>query len=214
MKSPSLRNWLVSTTSSTLLINGSCPSTRARSPITFFCARLIDSLSSKDNENFLVLHFFCGQHISSVTDPNATPLGMMNSLLAQLLLLYPDFEISHQDLTSISPNTLDSVIQLFKKLVAQLEPSMMVFCIIDGISLYEDAARLADTRKVVHALAELGARDVAMGPTFKLMLTSPTRIKHLPERVSKEEVLSVPRELAPQSGFSALRNGKIRVEMS
>jgi hypothetical protein len=210
MKSEKLRSWMLSSSSSTLLINGACPSTRARSPITFVCARLIDSL--KANDKFLVIHFFCGQHLSSATDPNANPLGITNSLLAQLLIQYPDFEISNHDLADLSPNTLGSVEGLFEQLVSQLPPTLMLFCIIDGISLYEDPARLAETRKVMHGLTGLVERRD--GPVFKLMLTSPTRIKYLPERVTSDEVLTVPRELAPQAGFNALRNGKIRQEMN
>jgi hypothetical protein len=50
---------------------------------------------------------------------------------------------------------------------------------------------------------------------FKLiMLTSPTRIKYLPERVARDEVLTVPRELAPQAGFNVLRNGEIGQEIN
>ncbi|KAH6670808.1 hypothetical protein B0J14DRAFT_545435 [Halenospora varia] len=210
MKSPLLRSWMLSTTSSTLLINGSCPSTRARSPINFVCARLVDSLKSQGNENFIILHFFCGQHKSSATDSNATPLGLINSLLAQLLFQFPDFEISQQDEADFSSNILDTRQQLFQKLVAQLEASMMVFCIIDGISLYEDATRLAETRKLMHGFTELVARDDGIGPVFKLLLTSPTRINNLPEGVAKDEILSVPREVPPQAGLSVLRNGKIR----
>jgi hypothetical protein len=178
------------------------------------CARLIESLGYQAEENFLVLHFFCGQHLFSATDSDATPLGLVNSLLAQLLSQYPNFEISSQDLVNISPNTVDCVQYLFEKLVEQLEASMMVFCIIDGISLYEDAARLAETKKVMHGLTELVARYDGTGPVFKLLLTSPTRIKNVPDRVAKDEVLSVSREVPPQAGLSVLRNGKIRQEAS
>ena len=207
MKSSLLRNWLLSTTSSALLINGSAPLTRAKSPITFVCARLIDSLQL--NETFLVLHFFCGQHLSAATDPNADAFGMMNSLLAQLLILYPDFEISHQDLTDVQSGTMDSVLALFEKLVAQLPATVFVFVIVDGISLYEDIARLAETRTVMERLMRL-VRDEGMGSVFKLMATSPTRIRSLPEGVEDHEVLSVPREVPQQSGLSVLRNGKVR----
>ena len=175
------------------------------------CARLIDSLQS--NAEFLVLHFFCGQHLSSATDPNANALGMVNSLLAQLLLLYPDFEISHQDLADIEPNTLDSVQLLFEKLVAQLPPTVFMFVVIDGISLYEDATRLAETKQAMESFTGLVAGDDS-GPVFKLMVTSPTRIRYLPEQVTKDEILSVPREVPPQSGLSVLRNGKVRQEAS
>jgi hypothetical protein len=211
MKSRLLRTWLLGTESSALFINGSCPSTRARSPITFVCARLIDSLQS--NTEFLVLHFFCGQHLSATTDPNANALGVVNSLLAQLLLLYPDFEISHQDLADIEPNTLDSVQLLFEKLVAQLPPTVFLFVVIDGISLYEDATRLAETRQVMESFTGLAAGD-AGGPVFKLMVTSPTRTRYLPEQVMEDEILSVPREVPPQSGLSLLRNGKVRHDAS
>jgi hypothetical protein len=133
-------------------------------------------------------------------------------LLAQLLSQYPDFEISSQDLANLSPNTLHSVQYLFEKLVGQLEASMMVFCIIDGISLYEDAGRLEETKKVMNGLTELVYNGT--GPVFKLLLTSPTRIKNLPERVAKDEVLIVSRDVPPQSGLSVLRDGKISQEAS
>lgn len=111
MKSPVLRAWLLSTSSTPLYINGCCLITRARSPLTFLCARLIDSLNV--DEKFLVVHFFCGQHLSSAIDQNAAPLGVMNSLLAQLLVQYPGFEISNRDLADVSNNTtLDGVERL------------------------------------------------------------------------------------------------------
>lgn len=138
----------------------------------------------------------------------------MNSLLAQLLLLHPDFEISHRDLEDIEAGTLESVQLLFEKLVAQLPPTVFLFVVIDGISLYEDPARLEETRKVMEGLRVLGQCSDGIGPVVKLLVTSPTRIRHLPEGVAKDEVLSVPRDVPSQSGLSVLRNGKVRQEIS
>ena len=149
----------------------------------------------------MVIHFFCSQHIASVTDTNASPLGMMNSLLAQLLVQYPDFEISSHDLADVSHNTLDSVARLFVKLVAQLPSTVILFCVIDGISLYEDQVRLAETRKVMHQLT--GLLEERGGPIFKLMLTSATRIKNPPERLDMDDILVVPKNVPPETHFSS-----------
>ncbi|KAH7385088.1 hypothetical protein BKA64DRAFT_646518 [Cadophora sp. MPI-SDFR-AT-0126] len=210
MKSSALSSWLLRTCSATLFINGSCSSTRACSPVTIVCACLIESLKSQVNGNFIPLQFFCGQHLSSATDSYATPLGLMNSLIAQLLLQHPDSKSSDWNLPDSSPKTLEIAQHLFKKLVAQLEAGTMVFCIIDGISIYEDAMRLVETKDIMHGLTELAKNKDGIGPVFKLLMTSSTRIKNLPEKVAKDEILNVPKVLRPQTGLSVLRNGKIR----
>lgn len=138
----------------------------------------------------------------------------MNSLLAQLLLLYPDFEISHRDLQNVESGTLESVNQLFGKLVAQLPPAVFLFVVLDGISLYEDPARLDEMRMVIERLRDLATIDSGSGPVFKLLMTSPTRIRHLLKSVKKDDVLSVPRDVPGQSGLSVLRNGKVRQEVT
>ena len=201
MKSEKLRQWMLSTSSSVLLINGNCLSTTARSPITFVCARLVDSL--KAIKPFIVIHFFCGEHIAAATDENASPTAMMNSLLSQLLMQYPDFEISSHDLAEISDNTLDNIARLLAKLFAQLPPTVMLFCIVDGISLYEDTDRLQDTKKVMQELAALIEDQGLGGPIFKLMLTSATRIKYPPVDISTENSLLIPRHVPPQAQFSS-----------
>ncbi|KAE8452652.1 hypothetical protein EG329_013911 [Mollisiaceae sp. DMI_Dod_QoI] len=200
MKSSKLRDWLTTTSSSALLINGNCASTTARSPISSFCARLIESL--QENRSFKLLQYFCGEHISSATDKNASPMAIMNSLLGQLLLQYPDFEITNDDLVQISQNTVDSLASLFAKLVAQLPPTAMLFCIIDGISLYEDPARLENTKMIMCELA--GLLKAQVGPVFKLMLTSATKIRHSPECLS-DDTLAVPRQVPRQGLFSSAK---------
>jgi hypothetical protein len=148
----------------------------------------------------MAIHFFCGEHIAAATDENANPMAMMNSLLAQLLMQYPDFEISGQDLAEVSRDTLDNVVRLFRKLVGQLPPSIMLFCVVDGISLYEDPVRLEETEQVMRELT--GLTEERDGPVFKLMLTSATRIKHPPESLTQDDILAVPRNVPPQSQFS------------
>ena len=111
----------------------------------------------------------------------------------------------------IGSGTFESVPRLFEKLVAQLPASIFLFVVVDGSSFYEDAARLDEMREVMERLARLGSEDDGIGPVFKRLLSSPTRIRHL-LGVEKEEVLNVPREVPPQSGLNVLRNGKVRQE--
>jgi len=148
----------------------------------------------------MVIHFFCGEHIAAATDENANPMAMMNSLLAQLLTQYPDFEISGQDLAEVSRDTLENVARLFRKLIRQLPPSTMLFCVVDGMSLYEDSGRLEETEFVMRELTTLAEKQD--GPVFKLLLTSATRIKHPPEILGQDEILAVLRNVPPQSQFS------------
>lgn len=197
MKSEKLRSWMLETSSSTLLLNGNSPTTTARSPMSFVCARLISTL--KESKPFIVLHFFCGQHIAYETDENASPLGMMNSLLAQLLMQHSNFEISSQDLASISKNTIDDVLALFAKLVQQLPATSMVFCIVDGISLYQNGERLEDTKVVMDKLCEMIEGE--KGAIFKALFASATRTRYLPESLGTEDTLTVPRNVASQTQF-------------
>lgn len=88
---------------------------------------------------------------------------------------------------------------------------MMIFCIIDSISFYEDSARLSDTKKIMHWLTEM-VRSDETGPVFKLLMTSSTKIRHLPENVGRGEILNVPREVAPQAGASVLRSGNLELQ--
>jgi hypothetical protein len=198
MKSVSLHNFVTNIASGVLIMNNNGPRTRTKSPMTFVCARLVNSL--KAMPTIITMQFFCGQHIDA-EDDQGSPLGMVKSLLAQLLTQYPDFEISEQDLAGLAHMTIEKLLTLFCKMVSQIPYPVMVFCVIDGITLYEDPENADDTRIVMEDLAKLTAKKG--GCAFKLLLTSATKLRDPPETVDDEMILNVPKHLPPQGGFTA-----------
>lgn len=198
MKSVALHIFVTEIASGVLILNNNGRNTRTKSPMTFVCARLVNSLRAMPT--IITLHFFCGQHIDA-DDAEGSPLGMMRSLLAQLLVQYPDFEISKEDLAGLTHNNIDPILALFSKLISQIPYPVMVFCIIDGITLYEDPDNVEDTIQVTEDLTTLTAKKG--GCAFKLLLTSSTRIRDPPAMVEEEFILTVPRNLPPQGGFTA-----------
>lgn len=202
LNSSKVRNWVLNPTHKTLIINNCGTHTKIKSPLTYVCARLLASL--KATQPVISIHFFCGKHTSQATDADATPTGMLNSLLAQLLAQYPHFRISSDDLAALNEHRddADSLARFFAGLIAQLPYPTTVFCIIDNLSLFEDPARRADALVVLRQLLACAEHVPGAGCIFKALVTSSTRMRDLPENVGREDVLNVPASVPSQNLFS------------
>ena len=84
INSNKLGQWLNSAGSSTLLINGNGEGNEIFSATTFIASKLLESLSTL--QSVLSLSFFCSLHASTSDDFEANAIGMVKSLITQLLL--------------------------------------------------------------------------------------------------------------------------------
>ena len=187
--------WLKSGETRVLLVDGNSPSALASrtSPISLICATLVQSLA--DVQPVICVHFFCGLH-TSWNDPLSGPMGLMRSLISQLLFIQ-NFDLSfinsriHRD--QIYAYDLEHLCELFQTLLHQISIDTVVFCVIDGVSLYERSERMEETCFVVDKLREI-TESPALNAIFKLLLTSPGRSRYIKNYIAKKDQLVLPQD--------------------
>lgn len=141
-----------------------------------FCATFVSSLQNKDHA--VVLSFFAGLHYSTEGKGVNGPKGLIRSLCAQMLLspalVEPELnfltaarleQLNHHDIKTLCP--------LFEELVLQFQPSMTVYCIIDGIWLYEQQPWLQDLKYLAMMFDSIAKRQSAQSARLKVLMTSP-----------------------------------------
>jgi len=143
------------------------------SPLSVCFASL--ALAMTELPQTVSLHYFCGQHIDNL-DSVYGPNGLIRSLVLQLLQ-YPT--LPEPDLGFIDPKFLDEICRcnvpalcdLFHILIRQIEETVTISCIIDGVSILEGVSTRQDTvlKDIIRALlAIMGDTDVRA--KFKLLL--------------------------------------------
>jgi hypothetical protein len=163
------------------------------SPITHVCATLTHALRRSDSAN-VVLAFFCGQHSTSKDDLMG-PQGLMRSLIAHLLLSLVQNEcISESAPIWVSAFQGDfeelsfkDICQLFYHLVELVPKQIMVYCVVDGISYYERDVWKGDYDLMMECFGSIIANK-AIAAVFKLLLTSPTVSRWLPDLTPHQRV--------------------------
>lgn len=214
-QSSHLQSFLRTADSGILLAQGGSHSSGGqRSPLGFVSAKLAKTLrdaTSTDHAFMIIeLHFFCGEHVT--LDDNIErncPLGVMKSLLTQLLSQFEDFDIGLiNEGRYIELNDINTLGRVFGKLVAQLPDSVMLFCIIDGLSFYDDRERGEDCGKMVKRLVKLTRRRRRIGGCiFKLLITSSTELKMAAVEDFDEQgdIMRIPERLESEGGFSQMK---------
>jgi hypothetical protein len=153
-----------------------------------------------------VLSFFCGSH-TRADDFDFGVGGMMRSLISQLLLSYPGFglhvvrRIQAADLLSIA-----DLCQIFFLLIAQLPQHKMVFCLLDGVTYFEENRTLREeSETVMRELMEVVNWTADNGCCFKLLLTSPgkSRLLYRYLNVPEKDSVWLPTKVPSQGGFTA-----------
>jgi hypothetical protein len=186
LQTEQFQGWFSSRNSDLLLVDGNADSFGSSriSPMSFLCATLV--LTLLNNRPAISLNFFCGQHVAS-DDELKGPNGLIRSLIAQLLLTgrtlsldFIDSRIYREDLES---HTQVALCHTFQQLVKQLPVDTLVFCVIDGVSLYERTDWRGDLSFVVDRLSDL-VKDERLQPTFKLLMTSPYASKYIHRRIA------------------------------
>ncbi|KAI1407979.1 hypothetical protein F5Y13DRAFT_173566 [Hypoxylon sp. FL1857] len=172
------REWLQEDHSSILLAEG-CTYPLLVSPISGFCCALISNLV--DDDDSAVAFFFAGLHADKKRLGLNGPAAIMRSLISQLLL---NSRWRKVNLEFVSKEMLDScrekdcrvLCDVFVNIVKQAPPDMNVYCIVDGISWYEQTPWLADLYYVATMFEHLARRmnDDGLG-TVKVLLTTSTR---------------------------------------
>ena len=213
MQSQHLQNWLRTPKSSILLVDGGARGSGSQlSPLGFVCAKLANALrqargsfTSSSETKIINLYFFCGEHRDWRDNPDNGPAGVMNSLLAQLLTQYKHFDLSLiKHLSTLDSGDTKALANIFGKLLTQLPSKMIVFCIIDGVSFYDDEERSEVCQILLKKLVSFSRRRERKGAgVFKLLLTAPLGLRvAVVDELDEEEILRIPEGLGKGGGFT------------
>ncbi|RAH41703.1 uncharacterized protein BO95DRAFT_517750 [Aspergillus brunneoviolaceus CBS 621.78] len=185
---PKVFGWFKSRHSRALVVHGNCALQRI-SPLSFFCALLIESLRSLGP--IVVLHHFCGLHPPS----DHRDVGSAGSIVTAAF---------RGAVSNLTPVFLVSVL---RKLIKALPRRQPVFLILDGINYYETREFGWETKRLVKKLVKLLG---AGGALYKLLITSTTRVLDIDEYFENDEKLYVPVEPTPRGVGAANQQLKRR----
>ncbi|KAJ2994816.1 hypothetical protein NUW58_g1450 [Xylaria curta] len=213
MKSKPLEDWVLAESSTSLVVNGNAQYITRKSALSFVCARLIYTLDGLrglgasfevQRPEIVPIHFFCGQHDTKVKGWES-PEGVMNSLLAQLLLQCKHLGIARvPKLGKVDSSDLCSIFSCFKTVFYELPLGVTVFCIVDDISVYL-ASHEKQARWLISSLLEFSREETSGRPRFKVLLTAQCWLRMSSKGLGDVEVLSVPQGLPSTGGFSGMR---------
>ncbi|KAJ5580214.1 uncharacterized protein N7459_006199 [Penicillium hispanicum] len=169
--------WMASRDTATLLVHGNfdTPGPGRITTLSVLCAMFV--LHLHGNDNYIVLHYFCGLHGTLYqADSVAGPNGLIRSLIAQMLCTRHKFDLEFINTPwfaqSIQTHSLSMLCHTFSQLVEQLPRDTVILCILDGVTEFESEQWWADFRDVLDALNRLGT-DPESRPIFKPLLTTP-----------------------------------------
>jgi hypothetical protein len=227
------RQWLSSRDPDLLLVDGHADAHACgrMSPMSLVCgllARMLEHYGRCAQPHGqppppqpIVLSFFCGLHQGGSrggggggADALPGPVGLMRSLIAQLLAHYP-FDVSFIAARAwrqpLERHELEPLTVLVAELVRQL-PEVPLFCVIDGIDCYEGAgwddgksvdvgpgpsagsARGAAIRLVVERLLAI-VGDARTNAVVKVLATSAGASRHVKPVVPLGQRLWIPRDM-------------------
>ena len=205
MQSPRFHVWLTSNISGCLLVDGNAQSASERiSAMTVVSAMLAQNLPG-ESETASVIQFFCGLHTDQ--DENLSgPRGLLRSLLAQLVHIF------NLQLNFVHSNEYDEfkrfhtsrLCVLIGVLIKQLPKGSVLFCIIDGISLYENDDWMQETSFALRKIIDL-SYDPQVQATFKVLITSPLASRYIARHISAQDHLALPRDSAENDGTPLTR---------
>ncbi|EHK20110.1 uncharacterized protein TRIVIDRAFT_48011 [Trichoderma virens Gv29-8] len=171
------RNWVVSPTSSKLLIHwdSRLPKVIAGvSPLSVFCMTITKALRAK--ERFLSMLWFCGRHVEAEESGGCVGgRAMITSLIDQLLRQHT-FEVhllssTTINLSGLQEGNLNTLIELLCYLVRQLPPTVSVFFVIDNAAFFERDEFESDALKIFSILIRL-SQDTSIPASIKVLFAS------------------------------------------
>ncbi|KAL8396359.1 hypothetical protein RB596_009845 [Gaeumannomyces avenae] len=207
------QRWVVSASSAKLLVHWDpiLPETVAGvSPLSVFCATMTKALRAKDR--FLSATWFCGRHVDPAeAGGHVGGRAMLASLIDQLLRQHA-FDTrpmcSDVDIPALQAGGLDALAQLLGWLVRQLPETVTLFCIIDGVYLFERDELSDEALPAFLSLIHL-AGDRSVPATIKVLLTS-TPGTHVVRGAFEEEDLILRVSGLPQLGWAPSDERMIR----
>ena len=192
--------WLASGQSKRLLVDGNAGSASERvSAMTVVCALLAHSLP---NETSSTITYFCGLH-TDLADTLGGPCGILRAILAHVIHTYDinlDF-VDSEEYDELQRFDLRRLCILLEVLMKKLPAGVVLFCMIDGISLYEKDEWLEGTCYALRMIGDL-TRDPEVSAIFKLLVTSPLASRYVARHVQDEDHLVLPRDLCGGVGSS------------
>lgn len=195
-----VQDWLLNPQFGALLVHGNGRRHDPVSPTSVACALLIHVFSKKPSEKpfFPTLYWFCGLHNHG---PGGSPLGMLRSLICQLLCL-SCCKCSVDDQIGLDTQNLRKLLKLFQRLLQRSTAVTPVVCILDGISFYESRHQNGNTGKIVRELAKIAESNP---PVLILLLSSPQETSYIsrePEIARSLTVTEVPHHVSgTKQGF-------------
>ncbi|KAI1746835.1 hypothetical protein F4782DRAFT_523124 [Xylaria castorea] len=187
MRTPNFQNWMSVPKHALLLVDGAMLLERV-SPMSILTATLIVNLLYAPAT--MVIYFFCGKNLdASADDELSGPHGMLRSLIIQLILrTSPMLNLSginsHEFLRDCYKHHFPALCEILKLLIEQLTPHTTLYCLLDGVSWYEQEAWADKMRFFIGLFRHLMAR--ADGPTLKLFMTCSNRCSEIGDLLSPE----------------------------
>jgi len=206
-----LTAWLAEPASAILLINGNCSERESSAAVSFVAAKLLRTIqtsmidSNQAGCRSIPLHFFCAEHMRSQTDGLAGPAGLLRSIIGELLSLHENFKLHRLNRAVHLADLTDSMTlwSVFEDLVLQLPKSIVLFCILDSITEFEESGWRAETQYIADSLIQLSRRTVLEGRcTFKVLMTSPLTSRSLHQNLEAWETMDMPEQIPAVGGFS------------
>lgn len=203
------REWIGTAASHILLIHGDFgePSKHYVSALSLFCTTIVEALRRMNG--FLPLVFFCGRHLDTGDGPIGGE-GIIKSLVAQLLQQQIfDTRQLHQeiDLNRVNSGDVLELCVLFRWLARRVPENVTLFCLIDGIILYERSDHEYTMGQVLAYLLEL-TRDLSIRSILKVLITSPgatAKVRQHPAFYGGNNILSMATMSLLRQGSSEAR---------
>ena len=201
MGAQEFQSWLEVKSSRAILINGNSDPMDNTSPLSLFCAHMTHLFVAA--KSVMVVSYFCGLHVDPNSDDRSNAQSMMISLIGQLLLQARQkrvhFDLSflvQERLQLLAEDDVKTLCKVFRDLVIQLPKDMIIFCVIDGISLYESVNGEDDVIHVWQRLNQLLAHQ-KLKAVMKLLATSPGQTLYLHDEniITHGDVILMPEEI-------------------
>ncbi|KAI9683768.1 MAG: hypothetical protein M1822_005958 [Bathelium mastoideum] len=187
-----VRGFLTSATSDAILVEALLDGqeiTRC-SPMSLASAMLLQDVSGYAHA--AAIHYFCGAH-NSMQDPVSGGIGIARVLVGQLLCLQEfDFAFLNEEWSAaLNQGDPHALLQLFEPLIAQLQVSTL-FCVIDGINLFEGNTRKDETIALISTLLRV-ARECRHLVHLKLLVTSAAKSRYVAPMFQQDSLKGVVR---------------------
>ncbi|KAG6358453.1 hypothetical protein INS49_014337 [Diaporthe citri] len=136
--------WMQKDESRLILVDGHCKSlgNGKTSPLSVLCASLASNFA--ESNALVILQYYCGHHGLDSNGLPAGPLGLIKSLLAQLLrksddVLPKSLQLDRELYDRVEPDDVDGLCEIFGVVFSQIDPNKITLCIIDEVAEFEGA---------------------------------------------------------------------------